>query len=142
MSAIGLAEQERRWWPFLRERLRVPGHLMAMMRGVLGDAEVAAVVAVTPEGVVRPIAVLATAPPIADEIRLTDGPRADGPRGDGVARAGLRPAKIGDYDVEVLVADGPDGRAAPVAVLATPWIDQHLLLYARTLWHRRRPRPG
>lgn len=47
-------------------------------------------------------------------------------------------ARIGDDDVRVLLWPGPDGRSEPVAVLSTPWIDQHLLLYARTLWHRRR----
>jgi predicted dehydrogenase len=43
VSAIGLEENERRLWPQLRERLRVPGQSMALMRGVLGDAEVVAV---------------------------------------------------------------------------------------------------
>lgn len=67
-SALGLEETERELWPELRNRLRQPGQLMALMRGVLGgDAEVAAVTAVTPAGVVRPLAIIATAV-IADEI--------------------------------------------------------------------------
>ena len=129
VSAVGLDEAERRWWPGLRERLRVPGHLMALMRGVLGDVEVAAVVAVRPDGRVTPLAVLTTAETIAQEVDLAPG---EGP---------VRAAKIGDYDVRVLVDEDPDGSVRPVAVLATPWIDQHLLLYARDLWHRPRPRP-
>jgi hypothetical protein len=61
VSAIGLQERERQRWPYLRERLRVPGQLMALMRGVLGDAEVAVVVAVTPQGAVTSLAILTTA---------------------------------------------------------------------------------
>lgn len=48
-----------------------------------------------------------------------------------------RPATIGDYDVQVLTDVGSDGQPRPVAVLATPSIEQHLLLFARTLWRRR-----
>jgi hypothetical protein len=129
VSAIGLDDQERTWWPQLRERLRRPGHLMALMRGVLGDTEVAVVVAVTPSGTVTPLALLATSQAIAAEIRLEPGPPDD--QGDGP-----RPAKIGDDDVEVLVSPGPNGRPQPLAVLMTPWIEQHLLLYARALWRR------
>jgi hypothetical protein len=128
VSAIGLEDRERELWPHLRERPRVPGQLMALMRGVLGDAEVAAVVAVGPQGSVKPLAILTTAEEIAAEIRLLP----DEP-GTGDGGHGLRRATIGDYDVDVLV--GEDGRL--LAVLATPWIDQHLLLYARALWHRR-----
>lgn len=51
-----------------------------------------------------------------------------------------RRASIGDYDAEVLVGEGPQGRPHPLAVLATPWIDEHLLLYARTRWRRNRNR--
>jgi len=29
------------------------------------------------------------------------------------------------------------GKFTWLAVLTTPWIDQHLLLFARTLWRRR-----
>jgi hypothetical protein len=131
VSAIGLADQEREHWPYLRERLRVPGRFMALMRGVLGDAEVAAVVAVTAEGTVTPLAILALPEVIAEELHLD--PAAP-------VKNGVRPAKIGDYDVEVVVGDAGD---IPLAILATPWIDQHLLLYARTLWHPRyRPRSG
>ena len=57
-SAVGLSEQERVAWPLLRDRLRRPGQLMGLMRGVLGgDAEVAAVVTTTPSGIARPIAI-------------------------------------------------------------------------------------
>jgi len=133
VSAIGLEDAERRLWPRLRERLRVPGQLMALMRGVLGDAEVAAVVAVAPDGRVTPLAILTTAEPIMQEISLVpdDRERTGAP-------SDVAAARIGDDDVRVLLWPGPDGRSEPVAVLSTPWIDQHLLLYARTLWHRRR----
>lgn len=126
-SAIGLADAERELWPQLRERLRVPGHLMGLMRGVLaGAVEVAAVIAVTPEGVVRPLALLAT-PGLTEEIHLADG------NGDGV-----RQAWIGDDKIDVLVgpAAGRD-RAQPLAVLVTPWIVEHLALYAWRLWSQR-----
>jgi hypothetical protein len=135
VSAVGLEERERELWPYLRERLRVPGHLMALMRGVLGDAEVGAVVAVTPEGAVNVLAILATQQMIADEIRLEPDVR----ERDRDARAEVRRAKIGDYDVDILLGEWPDGQPRPLAVFATPWIEQHLLLYARTLWHRRPP---
>jgi hypothetical protein len=129
VSAIGLVDRERQLWPHLRERLRRPGQMMALMRGVLGDAEVAAVVAVTPGGAVTPLAVLTTAEEIAQEIELA-------PHEAGHEHA-VRAARIGDYDVEVLMDTGAGGPGRPIAVLATPWIDQHLLLYARTLWRRR-----
>lgn len=134
VSAIGLQDRERAYWPYLRDRLREPGHLMALMRGVLGDAEVAVVVAVTPDGAVRTLAVLTTAEEIAHEIRLADAPE------PGIAgRPDIRPATVGDYDVQVLTGGEPGEAPRPLAVLATPWIEQHLLLYARALWHRRRP---
>ena len=41
---------------------------------------------------------------------------------------------VGDYDVEVLIEADANGREPPLALLATPWIEQHLLLCARTLW--------
>lgn len=107
---------------------------MALMRGVLGDVEVAAVVAVTPAGEVKPLAISATAPEIAQEIALDDVPEA-APGPDGLA---VRPATIGGYPVQVITELDGQGRPRPLAVLSTPWIDQHLLLYARTLWHRRR----
>jgi hypothetical protein len=60
-SAIGLTDAERELWPQLRERLREPRHLMGLMRGVLADAvEVAAVIAVSPQGRVRPLALVVT----------------------------------------------------------------------------------
>jgi hypothetical protein len=69
-SAIGLDDAERAVWVEVRERLRPPGRMMALMRGVLGgDTEVAAVAAVTPAGIVEPLALVATAG-IRDEIVL------------------------------------------------------------------------
>ena len=128
-SAIGLDDHERELWPSLRERLREPGQLMAMMRGVLGgDAEVAAVTTVTPAGIVRPLALLVT-PAIAAEIEVLDE---DDPEG-GTARA-----RIGEDEVRVLIGTVGDGPPRPVAVLVTDWIREHLYLYARELWHRRR----
>lgn len=129
VSAIGLEEQERELWPYLRERLREPGHLMALMRGVLGDTEVAAVVAVAPDGAVKPVGVLTLPEAITSEITFEPGGRPD--------ERGVRPAKVGDYDVEVLVGEWPDGTPRPLVVLSTPWIEEYLLLYARKLWHRR-----
>jgi len=121
-SALGLEEAEREMWPVLRERLRQPGRMMALMRGVLGgDAEVACVTAVTPAGVVQPLALLAT-PAIADEISLV-----------GRSEAGIRPGKIADYDVEVLVDDSGE---RPLAVAVSPWIFHNLTLYTRKLWSR------
>jgi hypothetical protein len=146
VSAIGLEPRERAVWPYLRERLRQPGHLMALMRGVLGDTEIAAVVAVTPQGAVTPLAVLTTAEEIAAEIRLAPEPAREPspgpsrPAGDGRAGADagmIRPARVGDYDVQVVLDEGADGQPKPVAILTTPWIEQHLLLFARTLWRRR-----
>jgi hypothetical protein len=128
VSAIGLQEVERELWPVVRERLREPGRLMALMRGVLGDTEVAAVVAVAPEGAVTVRAILATPPAIADEIRLLD---------TGTDRPWLRHALVGEYEVEVVVGEWPDGQPRPLAILTTPWIEQHLLIYARALWRRR-----
>ena len=127
VSAIGLQDHERAIWPELRERLRVPGQLMALMRGVLGDTEVAIVVAVTPKGTVKVVALLATTETIINEIHL--GETEDG--------YGVRPGTIGGYDVQVVTGEWPDGRPRPLAVLTTPWIEQHLLLYARTLWRSR-----
>lgn len=122
-SALGLDDTERELWPTLRERLRQPGQLMAVMRGVLGsDAEIACVSAVSPAGVVQPLALLAT-PAIADEIVLT-----------GDAESGVRPGKIGDYDVDVVVDDGGE---RPLAVMVNSWIFHNLSLYTRKLWTRR-----
>jgi hypothetical protein len=128
VSAIGLQTAERELWPVLRERLRVPGEMMALMRGVLGDTEVGAVVSVTPEGVVTVRAILATPTAIAEEIRLLD---------IGTDRPWLRRAMVGEYEVRVVVGEWPDGQPRPLAILTTPWIEQHLLLYARALWRRR-----
>jgi hypothetical protein len=119
-SAIGLDDSERELWPQLRERLRQPDRMMALMRGLLGsDAEVAAVVAVEPAGT----------PAIADEISLVDEPAPDA---ENAPRRGL----IGEYDVEVLTAS-VDGETRPVAVLVNPWIFENLTLFTRKLWSRR-----
>jgi hypothetical protein len=125
---VGLAEQERALWPQLRERLRVPGQLMGLMRGVLGgDAEVAAVVTTTPAGIAKPVAIIVT-PVIAAEIRLLDSS----------TQPDVRRGRIGDDEVEVLIGrvQGEDPR--PVAVFVTGWMREHLYLYARELWHRPR----
>jgi hypothetical protein len=37
----------------------------------------------------------------------------------------------------VLVEEQPSGPPRPLAILHTPWIEQHLLLFARVLWRRR-----
>lgn len=126
-SAVGLAEDERAQWPLLRERLRVPGQLMGLMRGVLGgDAEVAVVVTTTPAGIAKPVAILAT-PMIAEEITLLrDGPKSD-----------VRRGRIGDDEVEILISSAGGGDRA-LAVFVTGWIREHLYLYARELWHRPR----
>ncbi len=121
VSAISLEPWERRRWPELRERLRVPDRMMGLMRGLIGEVEVAVVIAVTLDGVVTPVAIVELPQEIRDELVLA-------PDGS---------AKVGDYDVRVLTDPGPDGRPEPVALLATGWIDQHLLLYARRLWWRR-----
>ncbi|WP_412753386.1 hypothetical protein [Krasilnikovia sp. M28-CT-15] len=131
MSAISLADSERELWPIVRERLRKPGRMMALMRGVVGDTEVAAVVAVEPRGAVEPLAILTTTQEIADEISLCGDPDLDR-----LAETSVQAAKIGEYDAEVLVGAGPDGRRRPLAILVNPWLEQHLLVFARTLWRR------
>jgi hypothetical protein len=127
-SAVGLGDAERALWPLLRDRLRAPGQLMGLMRGVLGDdAEVAAIVTTTPAGISRPVAILVT-PAIADEITLLEP----------VPGRDVRRGRIGDDEVEVLLGGpGPSEDAEPVAIFVTDWIRQHLSLYARELWHRR-----
>jgi hypothetical protein len=121
-SALGLDEVERVAWPHLRERLRRPDRLMALMRGVLGgDAEVAVVAAVTPEGVATPLALLVS-PALADELVL-DPPHAG---------TDVRTGHLGEYDVELLTVED-----TPVAVLMTPWIFDNLSVYSRKLWSRR-----
>lgn len=123
-SALGLEETEREVWPLLRERLRQPGRSMALMRGVLGgDTEIAAVAGVTPEGIVHPLAILAT-PAIAAEITLTGETAAEG----------IRRGLIGGDDVDVVVDETGE---RPVAVLVNPWIFHNLTLYTRKLWSRR-----
>lgn len=125
-SAIGLADEERAHWPWLRERLRVPDQCMGLMRAVLGsDAEVAAVVATDTRGVSRALAVVAT-PVIVTEIALPDL---------GVREDDVVIGHIGDDDVAVLI---PPGSSTPAAMLITPWMREHLYLYARQLWWPRR----
>jgi hypothetical protein len=127
-SAVGLSEQERVAWPLLRDRLRRPGQLMGLMRGVLGgDAEVAAVVTTTPSGIARPIAILVT-PAIAAEITVLDEDRT----------TDVRRALIGEDQVQVLIGQTGSDNPRPVAILITDWIREHLSLYARELWHRPR----
>ena len=129
-SAIGLGAAERDSSAELKERLRKPGHLMGLMRGVLGgDAEVAAIVAANPAGWVSPLALLVT-PQIAGELTMS------GTTSSEDLLAGRRQAKVGDYDVDVLVGLGAADSGRPIAVLVSPWIMQHLHLYTRTLWHR------
>lgn len=96
------------------------------MRGLLGsDAEVAAVVATTPDGIAAPIALLAT-PALIEELSFGE------PLGEG-----WRAARIGDYDVTVAVDPKTD---RPIAIGMTPWIFENLTLFGRKLWSRR-PRP-
>jgi len=123
-SALGLEEAERELWPDLRERLRQPGRLMALMRGILGgDAEVAVITAVTPAGVVQPLAVLVT-PAIADELELTDVDN------DQVT------AQIGGDPIDVLMSTTDGSTRQPIAVLVNPWIFSNLTLFTRKLWTR------
>lgn len=132
VSAVGLNDEERAPWPALKERLRVPGHFMALMRGLLGEVELAVVAAVTLDGYAKPQAILASAPELRAEITLTGE---EGPIGeDGLA---LRPGRIADDPIQVLTEPDGEGGRRILAVLATPWIDQHLLVYARNLWYRR-----
>lgn len=122
-SAIGLGEVDRVHWPELRERLREPGRLMALMRGVLGgDTEVACITSVSPQGSVQPLALIAT-PGIVEEIQLSLSPAAEG----------VRSGKVADYDVEVIVDTSGE---RPLAVLMSPWIFHNLTLYTRKLWSR------
>jgi hypothetical protein len=125
-SAVGLAAHERALWPLLRERLRVSGQLMGLMRGVLGgDAEVAVVVTTTPAGIARPVALVVT-PVIAEEITLSEGS----------TQKDVRRGRIGDDEVEVMMGHLPGEDPRPVAVFVTGWMREHLYLYARELWHR------
>lgn len=126
-SAIGLAQAERDVYPWLRERLRVPDHYMGLMRGVLGeDAEVAAVVATSRKGVSRALALLVT-PEIAGEIDLPPGAE---------PVDGFVEGTIAGDPVQVVVR--PEDPMTPVAILVSPWIREHLYLYARQLWWPRR----
>jgi hypothetical protein len=75
--------------------------------------------------VVRPVALVATLA-LTGEIELSE-----------VSGEDVRPARIGDDDIDVLVASPPgQDRAEPVAILVTPWIVENLALYARNLWSR------
>lgn len=128
-SALGLADTERALWPVLRKRLRVPGQLMGLMRGLLGgDAEVGVVVATSPAGIAAPLAILVT-PSIVAEIAFAD----EQPGGD------VRRGSIADDPVEVLYGSVDGSKPAPLAIVITGWMREHLYLYSRELWHRRRP---
>lgn len=59
---------------------------------------------------------------IRAEIELLDTPPRDG----------LRAGRTGGYDVELVAEDD-----RVLAVLVSPWIFEHLTLYARKLWSRR-----
>lgn len=125
-SAIGLESQERALWLAVKDQLRRPGVMPGLMRGFLADSEVAAVVEIEPTGAVRPVAVLVTLA-IAEELALSDP----------TLSAHRQAARIGEYDVEVLVGE-VDGQRRPAAVLVTQWIYEHLILYSRQLWRPRR----
>ena len=130
-SAVGLEERERELWVEVKEQLREPGQLNGLMRGVLGNEEVAVVVAIEPVGLVRPLAVLVT-PAIGEELVLPElTPAGPGP----VA------AYAGEYPVRVWLGKHHH-RGAAVAVEVTPWMREHLLLYARRLWYPPRDRRG
>lgn len=120
-SAIGLEDHERLRWAQVKEALRQPGHLAGLMRGFLAGSEVAVVIATAPDGRVRPLAVIVT-PVIAEEIVLPD--ESEG--------AGWVPGRIGDYPAEIWTAGVIAG--GPTAVRVTPWMHEHLALYARQLW--------
>ncbi len=49
-SAIGLVDRERATWLEVKEQMRKPGTMAGLMRGFLGNEEVAVVIATTPEG--------------------------------------------------------------------------------------------
>jgi hypothetical protein len=61
-------------------------------------------------------------------VRLTDG----GPSAD------VRRGWIGDDEVQVLIGSAQGEDPQPVAIFVTDWIREHLYLYSRELWHRRR----
>jgi hypothetical protein len=124
-SAVGLEEHERVQWAAVRDLVRDPGSLTGLMRGFLGEEEVAVVVATDSSGAVRPMAVLVT-PFIRGELTLSDPSLGES----------RQAARVGDYDVEVVVGD-VEGVRQPAAVLVTPWIREHLFLYARQLWRSR-----
>lgn len=125
-SAIGLEDHERLLWAPVKDALRQPGQLAGLMRGFLAETEVAVVIATSPEGRVRPLAVLATRE-IAEEIVLPDRPPV----------TGWVPGQVLDYPAEIWLAEG-----RPTALRVTSWMHEHLTLYARQLWSRslRRPR--
>lgn len=121
-SAIGLEQWERDVWAVIKDALREPGTLAGLMRGFLGDGEVSFVVATVPEGLSRPLAMIVN-PVVAAELELEDpGMNADRQVGS-----------IGGDPVEVLVGD-VDGVRRPLAIRVTPWITEHMFVYARRLW--------
>lgn len=126
-SAVGLDDLERRMWAEIRDRLRVPGQLSGLMRGFLGAEEVAVAIATAPDGRVTPLAVLIT-PAMSDELTLQS-----------TASGRETTGHVGGYEVEVLLGEGAG--VGPVALMVTPWMREHLALYARTLWAGRSSRP-
>jgi hypothetical protein len=124
-SAIGLEDSERALWATVKDQLREPGSLAGLMRGFLGDREVAAVIATMADGAVRPVALLVSRE-IAEELALPDG-----------AGPGWVTGRVGEYEAEVFL-DGSGDRQRPVALRMTPWLHEYLVLYARRLWSRRR----
>ena len=119
-----MEDHERALWAEVKEPLRQSGLLTGLMRGFLGDEEVAVVIATAPEGRVRPVAVLVT-PNIAEELVL---PVSASPVGDAPVAA-----HAGEYPVQVWLGRQPRA-GQPVAVEVTPWMLEHLVLYARQLW--------
>jgi hypothetical protein len=124
-SAIGLEHHERERWDRVREHLREPGQLVGLMRGFLADHEVAAVVTTTPQGAVRPLAVLVS-PTIEAEMVLPES-TADG----------WVDVELAGYPVQAYLEPAGD-RSRPLAVRMTPWMHEYLVLYARRLFGRRR----
>ena len=122
-SAVGLDDLERRMWAEVRDRLRVPGQLSGLMRGFLGAEEVAVAISTAPDGRVTPLAVLIT-PTMSDELALAS-----------TATGREVTGHVGEYEVQVLLGDGAG--AGPVALMVTPWMREHLALYARSLWSGR-----
>ena len=105
----------------MKDELRKRHHLAGLMRGFLGNEEVAVVIATTPQGRVHPVVVLVT-DAIAAAIVLPDA-----------ASDGWVTAHAFDYPIEVWL-DPARHPVRPVVLKTTEWIEEHLLLYARQFW--------